>query len=73
MEHRFSIDYDAMDAENELPVKDDAKDSCFQDSMGESKLRTNALEDTDTRKDKVSKRLVEALRKLGPYSKNIAN
>lgn len=45
----------------------------FDSPVDESKNRTNALDDTDTRKDKVNKKLIEGLRKVGPFSKHILN
>ena len=54
------------------PLNDDFDDDLVEHSL-QNDTRQQALDDTDTRKDRAAKRIFEGLSKIGPYSKHILN
>lgn len=76
---RFSIDPDdkgmawGMQEEGREHIDLSSANGDSDDSDIDKRQSSVKLDDTDTKVDKAAKRFIDALRKVGPHSKNILN
>ena len=76
---RFSIDPDdkgmawGMQEQGREHIDLSSANGDSDDSDEDKRQSSVKLDDTDTKVDKAAKRFIDALRKVGPHSKNILN